>query len=59
MRESLEGIGAKAKDPVQLQKRLGLFSGVALIVGTMIGKDKTFKTLSIQFTKQLEFVIDN
>ncbi|CRK89346.1 CLUMA_CG003105, isoform A [Clunio marinus] len=37
MRESLEGSCTKTKDPVQLQKRLGLFSGVALIVGTMIG----------------------
>ena len=38
MRESMERSSSKAKDPVQLQKRLGLFSGVALIVGTMIGK---------------------
>lgn len=38
MRDSLERSGAKTKDPVQLQKRLGLFSGVALIVGTMIGE---------------------
>lgn len=37
MRESMEGSGTKEKDPIQLQKRLGLFSGVALIVGTMIG----------------------
>lgn len=37
MREPMEGSGPKAKDPVQLEKRLGLFSGVALIVGTMIG----------------------
>lgn len=37
MRESMEGSGTKAKDPIQLEKRLGLFSGVALIVGTMIG----------------------
>lgn len=40
MRESMEGSGAKTKDPVQLQKRLGLFSGVALIAGTMIGNAK-------------------
>lgn len=37
MRDSLERSGTKTKDPVQLQKRLGLFSGIALIVGTMIG----------------------
>lgn len=38
LRDSMERSGTKTKDPVQLQKRLGLFSGVALIVGTMIGK---------------------
>lgn len=37
-RNSLEGTCTKAKDTIQLEKRLGLFSGVALIVGTMIGK---------------------
>lgn len=37
MRQSVERQSSKAKDPVQLEKRLGLFSGVALIVGTMIG----------------------
>lgn len=38
MRDSMERSGTKTKDPVQLQKRLGLFSGIALIVGTMIGE---------------------
>ncbi|KAG4076090.1 hypothetical protein HA402_011436 [Bradysia odoriphaga] len=37
MRDSLEGTGAKKNDAVHLQRRVGLFSGVALIVGTMIG----------------------
>lgn len=34
----LEGSDAAADDPVHLKRRVGLFSGVALIVGTMIGK---------------------
>lgn len=41
----MEGPGAKTKDVVQLQKRMGLFSGVALIVGTMIGN--ALMTISI------------
>lgn len=34
----LEGSDAAPDDPVHLKRRVGLFSGVALIVGTMIGK---------------------
>lgn len=37
MRKSLEGNGTAPNDPIHLQRRVGLFSGVALIVGTMIG----------------------
>ncbi|XP_055390558.1 b(0,+)-type amino acid transporter 1 isoform X3 [Condylostylus longicornis] len=37
MRKSLEGNGSTPNDPIHLQRRVGLFSGVALIVGTMIG----------------------
>lgn len=37
MWDTMEGQGTKTKDTIQLQKRMGLFSGVALIVGTMIG----------------------
>ncbi|XP_071569043.1 b(0,+)-type amino acid transporter 1 isoform X3 [Temnothorax nylanderi] len=33
----LEGTDAEANDPVHLKRRVGLVSGVALIVGTMIG----------------------
>ncbi|KAG6447621.1 b(0,+)-type amino acid transporter 1-like isoform X2 [Manduca sexta] len=35
--DKLEGPGAAPDDPVHLKRRVGLFSGVALIVGTMIG----------------------
>ncbi|KPJ19214.1 B(0,+)-type amino acid transporter 1, partial [Papilio machaon] len=35
--DKLEGSGAAPDDPVHLKRRVGLFSGVALIVGTMIG----------------------
>lgn len=38
MRKSLEGSGSTPNDIVHLKRRVGLFSGVALIVGTMIGK---------------------
>ncbi|KAL7631569.1 UNVERIFIED_CONTAM: hypothetical protein RMT77_018129 [Armadillidium vulgare] len=34
---ALEGGGTAPNDPVNLQRRVGLVSGVALIVGTMIG----------------------
>lgn len=34
----MEGTDAAADDPVHLKRRVGLFSGVALIVGTMIGQ---------------------
>lgn len=37
MRKSLAGSESKADDLVYLERRVGLFSGVALIVGTMIG----------------------
>lgn len=37
MREPMEGKHPKTNDTVHLQRRVGLFSGVALIVGTMIG----------------------
>ncbi|KAI8121644.1 + type amino acid transporter 1, b-0 [Lucilia cuprina] len=37
MRKSLERKGSTPNDAVHLQRRVGLFSGVALIVGTMIG----------------------
>ncbi|XP_011345702.1 b(0,+)-type amino acid transporter 1 isoform X2 [Ooceraea biroi] len=33
----LEGTDAEANDPIHLKRRVGLVSGVALIVGTMIG----------------------
>ncbi|KOB74264.1 Cationic amino acid transporter [Operophtera brumata] len=36
-KDYLEGSSAAADDPVHLKRRVGLFSGVALIVGTMIG----------------------
>jgi hypothetical protein len=57
-RDSLEGTGTKTKDTIQLEKRLGLFSGVALIVGTMIGKwknifDLTSSLLLIHLMKKL------
>ncbi|KAF9795219.1 hypothetical protein SFRURICE_004591 [Spodoptera frugiperda] len=35
--DKLEGSDAAPDDPVHLKRRVGLFSGVALIVGTMIG----------------------
>lgn len=38
MRDTLEGTGTTQNDPIHLKRRVGLFSGVALIVGTMIGK---------------------
>lgn len=34
----LEGGKPAPNDPVNLERRVGLLSGVALIVGTMIGK---------------------
>ncbi|KAL9878990.1 L-type amino acid transporter sobremesa isoform 1-T4 [Glossina fuscipes fuscipes] len=37
VRKSLERNGSAANDAIHLQRRVGLFSGVALIVGTMIG----------------------
>ncbi|KAL5276026.1 SLC7A9 family protein [Megaselia abdita] len=37
MRKSLEGRGSTQNDSIHLKRRVGLFSGVALIVGTMIG----------------------
>ncbi|XP_055909911.1 b(0,+)-type amino acid transporter 1 isoform X1 [Eupeodes corollae] len=37
MRKSLEGKGTAPNDAIHLQRRVGLLSGVALIVGTMIG----------------------
>lgn len=37
---ALEGGGPAPDDAVNLQRRVGLLSGVALIVGTMIGKRK-------------------
>lgn len=37
LRDPLEENGTKANDLVHLKRRVGLFSGVALIVGTMIG----------------------
>ncbi|XP_050069364.1 b(0,+)-type amino acid transporter 1 isoform X2 [Anopheles maculipalpis] len=37
MRDALEGPGAAQNDIIHLKRRVGLFSGVALIVGTMIG----------------------
>lgn len=36
--DKLEGSDSIKDDAVHLKRRLGLFSGVALIVGTMIGK---------------------
>ncbi|KAL9884087.1 b(0,+)-type amino acid transporter 1 isoform X1 [Glossina fuscipes] len=37
VRKSLERNGSATNDAIHLQRRVGLFSGVALIVGTMIG----------------------
>ncbi|XP_053671342.1 b(0,+)-type amino acid transporter 1 [Anopheles nili] len=37
MRDALEGPGSTPNDIIHLKRRVGLFSGVALIVGTMIG----------------------
>uniref|UniRef100_A0A182YJW2 b(0,+)-type amino acid transporter 1 n=1 Tax=Anopheles stephensi TaxID=30069 RepID=A0A182YJW2_ANOST len=37
MRDALEGPGSTQNDIIHLKRRVGLFSGVALIVGTMIG----------------------
>uniref|UniRef100_A0A182PEE0 b(0,+)-type amino acid transporter 1 n=1 Tax=Anopheles epiroticus TaxID=199890 RepID=A0A182PEE0_9DIPT len=37
MRDALEGPGSAQNDIIHLKRRVGLFSGVALIVGTMIG----------------------
>lgn len=37
MRQPMERKHSTKNDPVHLQRRMGLFSGVALIVGTMIG----------------------
>jgi L-type amino acid transporter 9 len=36
--DKLEGADAAEDDAVYLKRRVGLFSGVALIVGTMIGE---------------------
>lgn len=36
--DQLEGTDSIKDDPLHLERRVGLFSGVALIVGTMIGK---------------------
>lgn len=38
VRDKLEGPGTAEDDTIHLKRRVGLFSGVALIVGTMIGK---------------------
>lgn len=38
MRDALEGPGSAPNDIIHLKRRVGLFSGVALIVGTMIGE---------------------
>lgn len=40
MRQSMERKGSAPHDAIHLQRRVGLFSGVALIVGTMIGEYK-------------------
>lgn len=37
----LEGPGSATDDAVHLKRRVGLVSGVALIVGTMIGNNNT------------------
>lgn len=36
--DQLEGPGSAEDDALHLKRRVGLISGVALIVGTMIGK---------------------
>lgn len=41
MRQPVERKHSTKNDPVHLQRRMGLFSGVALIVGTMIGMAQT------------------
>lgn len=38
--DQLEGSGSIEDDTLHLKRRVGLISGVALIVGTMIGKKK-------------------
>lgn len=40
--DQLEGSGPVADDAVHLKRRVGLVSGVALIVGTMIGQYNAF-----------------
>lgn len=39
--DQLEGSGAVEDDALHLKRRVGLISGVALIVGTMIGRKDT------------------
>lgn len=44
--DKLEGTDSTQDDALHLERRVGLFSGVALIVGTMIGKCSLYKALS-------------
>lgn len=51
--DQLEGPGPVADDAVHLKRRVGLVSGVALIVGTMIGQsDSTLNTTHAMFAVQ-------
>lgn len=43
--DKLEGTDSTQDDALHLERRVGLFSGVALIVGTMIGKCSLCKAL--------------
>lgn len=61
MRKSLERKGSAPNDAVHLQRRVGLFSGVALIVGTMIGKCNliTYIYYLLQITFRIAYLIFN
>lgn len=54
--DKLERPGAIADDALHLKRRVGLLSGVALIVGTMIGKHRR---QPIPCYQNLNFVVHN
>lgn len=45
--DKLEGTDSTQDDALHLERRVGLFSGVALIVGTMIGKCSLCRALLV------------
>lgn len=49
MRKSMERNGSTQNDSIHLKRRVGLFSGVALIVGTMIGEYTVEKGFMVYF----------